>query len=62
MTLDIMKIFTDLHQSGATIVFATQFTGLVKRFPYRIIQILDGKILEGRKPGVDQGQVAKEGE
>jgi len=62
MTLDIMKIFTDLHQSGATIVFATQFTGLVKRFPYRVVQILDGQILDGRKAGVDQGREVKEGE
>jgi len=62
MTLDIMEIFTDLHQSGTTIVFATQFTGLVKRFPYRVIQILDGQILDGRKAGVDQGREVKEGE
>src|SRR4030043_1969665 len=62
MTLDIMKIFTDLHQSGTTMVFATQFTGLVKRFPYRIIQILDGQILDGRKADVDQGGKVKEGE
>ena len=62
MTLDIMEIFTDLHQSGTTIVFATQFTGLVKRFPYRVIQILDGQILDGRKADVDQGGKVKEGE
>ena len=62
MTLDIMEIFTDLHQSGTTIVFATQFTGLVKRFPYRVIQILDGQILDGRKAGVDQGREVKAGE
>jgi cell division transport system ATP-binding protein len=62
MTLDIMKIFTDLHQSGTTIVFATQFTGLVKRFPYRVIQILDGQILDGRKADVDRGREVKEGE
>src|SRR4030043_2144079 len=61
-TLDIMEIFTVLHQSGTTIVFATQFTGLVKRFPYRVIQILDGHILDGRKAGVDQGRGGKEGE
>jgi len=62
MTLDIMEIFTDLHQSGTTIVFATQFTGLVKRFPYRVIQILDGQILDGRKAGVGQGREVNEGE
>jgi cell division transport system ATP-binding protein len=62
MTLDIMEIFTDLHQSGTTIVFATQFTGLVKRFPYRVIQILNGQILNGKKVDSDKGQEVKAGE
>jgi len=62
MTLDIMEIFTDLHQSGTTIVFATQFTGLVKRFPYRVIQILNGQILNGKKVDSDKGREVKAGE
>jgi cell division transport system ATP-binding protein len=62
MTLDIMEIFTDLHQSGTTIVFATQFTGLVKRFPYRVIQILNGQILNGKKVDNDKGREVKAGE
>ena len=62
MTLDIMGIFTDLHQSGTTVVFATQFTGLVKRFPYRVIQILNGQILNGRKVDIDKGREVKERE
>jgi len=49
MTLEVMAIFTDFHQKGTTIVFATQFTGLVKRYPYRVIQILTGHILNGRR-------------
>jgi cell division transport system ATP-binding protein len=49
MTLEVMSIFADLHQKGATIVFATQFTGLVKRYPYRVIQILKGQILNGKR-------------
>jgi len=48
-TLEVMEIFTDLHQKGTTIVFATQFTGLVKRYPYRVIQILNGHILNGKR-------------
>jgi ABC-type ATPase involved in cell division len=44
-----MGTFTDLHQKGTTIVFATQFTGLVKRYSYRVIRILDGQIVNGRK-------------
>jgi ABC-type ATPase involved in cell division len=49
MTLSVMDILTDLHQKGTTIVFATQFTGLIKRYSYRVIQILNGQILDGRK-------------
>jgi len=45
----MMEIFTDLQQKGTTIVFATQFTGLVKRYTYRIIRIVNGRILNGRK-------------
>jgi len=48
-TLDVMGIFTDLHQKGTTIVFATQFTGLVKRYSYRVVQILSGHISNGKK-------------
>jgi cell division transport system ATP-binding protein len=62
MTLDIMKIFTDLHQNGTTIMFATQFTGLVKRFPYRVIQILNGQILNGKKVDHDKSREVKAGE
>jgi len=62
MTLDIMGIFTDLHQKGTTIVFATQFTGLVKRYSYRVIRILDGHILNERKVDVNQVPEVKPGE
>lgn len=49
MTLQVMGIFSDLNCQGATILFATQFTGLVKRFPFRIVPILNGKILNEKK-------------
>jgi cell division transport system ATP-binding protein len=62
MTLDIMGTFTDLHQKGTTIVFATQFTGLVKRFSYRVIRILDGQIVNGRKMDITQVPEVKPGE
>jgi cell division transport system ATP-binding protein len=62
MTLDIMGIFTDLHQKGTTIVFATQFTGLVKRYSYRVIRILNGHILNGRKVDITQVPEVKPGE
>jgi cell division transport system ATP-binding protein len=54
MTLDVMRIFSDFNNQGTTIVFATQFTGLIKRFPYRVIQILNGQILNGKKEVVNE--------
>ena len=54
MTLSVMNLLTDLHQKGTTIVFATQYTGLIKHYPYRVIQILNGQILNGRKADVNK--------
>jgi cell division transport system ATP-binding protein len=62
MTLDVMRIFTDLNHQGTTILFATQFTGLIKRFPFRVIQILDGQILNGKKGVVNEVREGKAGE
>jgi cell division transport system ATP-binding protein len=62
MTLDVMRIFSDLNNQGTTIVFATQFTGLIKRFPYRVIQILNGQILNGKKEVVNEVREVKAGE
>jgi cell division transport system ATP-binding protein len=62
MILDVMKIFTNHHQKGTTIVFATQFTGLVKHYPYRVIQILNGQIVNGRKMDTDKMKELEKGE
>ena len=43
MTADVMKIFTDLHQKGTTVVFATQDMDLIQRYPYRVIPLLAGR-------------------
>jgi cell division transport system ATP-binding protein len=43
MTLDVMEIFKDLHHRGTTIVFATQDTDLIFRYPYRVIHLLNGR-------------------
>ncbi len=51
MTLDVMEIFTDLHQKGITIVFATQFTGLIKRYSYRVIRLSEGRNADSYKVG-----------
>ncbi len=61
MTLKVMRIFSDLNRQGTTILFATQFTGLVKRFPFRVIQILNGQILNGKKGVADEVQEVKAG-
>ena len=62
MTLGIMEVFTDLHEMGATIVFATQFTGLVKRYSYRVIRILNGQIVNGRKTDIPPVPEVRPGE
>jgi len=59
MTLEMMGIFTDFHQRGTTVVFATQLTGLVKRYPYRVIQILNGHILGGKRMESNKVEKAK---
>jgi cell division transport system ATP-binding protein len=61
-TLEIMGILSDLNHQGTTILFATQFTGLVKRFPFRVIQILNGQILNGKKEAVDEVREVRAGE
>ena len=62
MTLDVMRIFSDFNNQGTTIVFATQFTGLIKRFPYRVIQFLNGQILNEKKEVVNEIREVKAGE
>jgi cell division transport system ATP-binding protein len=42
-TFDVMEIFRDLHRKGTTLVLATQDTGLIRRYPNRVIHLLDGK-------------------
>ena len=57
MTVEVMRIFADLHQKGMTILFATQYTGLIKYFPYRVIRISNGQILDGKK--VDTSKIGE---
>jgi cell division transport system ATP-binding protein len=39
MTEKVMEIFSELHQKGTTIVFATQDTNLIQRHPHRVISL-----------------------
>ncbi|MEW6377378.1 MAG: cell division ATP-binding protein FtsE [Thermodesulfobacteriota bacterium] len=43
MTVDIMRIFTDLHLKGTTVVFATHDRELIKHYPFRVIYISGGR-------------------
>jgi cell division transport system ATP-binding protein len=61
MTVEVMRIFADLHQKGMTILFATQYTGLIKYFPYRVIQISNGQVLDGKKADIGKIGEAKAG-
>ena len=40
MTARVMTIFSELHQKGTTIVFATQDTHLIQRYPHRAIPLM----------------------
>jgi ABC-type ATPase involved in cell division len=62
MTVEVMRIFADLHQKGMTILFATQYTGLIKYFSYRVVQISNGRILDGKKVDTSKIGEAKAGE
>jgi cell division transport system ATP-binding protein len=57
MTVEVMRIFADLHKKGMTILFATQYTGLIKYFSYRVVQISNGRILDGKK--VDTSKIGE---
>ncbi len=42
-TFDVMEIFRDLHLRGSTVVLATQDMDLLRRYPHRVIYLMDGK-------------------
>jgi cell division transport system ATP-binding protein len=43
MTEKVMEVFSELHQKGTTILFATQNSNLVQRHPYRVIPLISEK-------------------
>ncbi|NWG04188.1 MAG: ATP-binding cassette domain-containing protein, partial [Syntrophaceae bacterium] len=45
-TFEVMEILRDFHRKGTTVVLATQDTGLIRHYPHRVIQLLDGKLVE----------------
>jgi ABC-type ATPase involved in cell division len=45
-TADVMQIFIDLHAKGTTVVFATHDMDLIQRYPYRVIHILNGRMVK----------------
>jgi cell division transport system ATP-binding protein len=53
MTLDVMKIFKALNERGATVVFATHHEHLIRRYPFRVISLVettgDGKARDGER-------------
>lgn len=42
-TFEVMEIFRDLYLRGTAIVLATQDKGLIKRYPHRVIYLLEGR-------------------
>jgi cell division transport system ATP-binding protein len=57
ITTEVMKIFGQLHQKGTTVVFATQNTDLIGRYPYPVIRMLAGRRVDGEK-GMEAGAEA----
>ncbi|MBM4339640.1 MAG: ATP-binding cassette domain-containing protein [Deltaproteobacteria bacterium] len=57
MTGRVMTIFSELQQKGTTIVFATQDTHLIQRYPHRTISLVAKR--EGGAEG--NGEVRSEG-
>jgi cell division transport system ATP-binding protein len=47
MTLYVMELLKDLHHKGTTILFATQNTDLILRYPYRVVHLSKGRKLNG---------------
>jgi len=43
MATDVMKIFTDLHERGTTVVFATHDEHLIRQYPFRVISLVEMK-------------------
>lgn len=40
MTERVMEIFSELHQQGKTILFATQDTQLIQHYPHRVVPLM----------------------
>ena len=45
-TIDVMQIFIDLHAKGTTVVLATHDMDLIQHYPYRVIHILEGRMVK----------------
>ncbi|RPJ11862.1 MAG: cell division ATP-binding protein FtsE [Deltaproteobacteria bacterium] len=43
MANDVMKLFMALHRQGTTVIFATQNSDLIQRYPFPVIQLVRGK-------------------
>lgn len=45
---DIMRLFYRINKQGTTVIMATHNWQLIERFPYRVIEIDDGRVLRDR--------------
>jgi len=57
ITTEVMRIFSQLHQKGTTVVFATQNMDLIRRYPYPVIQMFAGRRVDGER-GTEAGAEA----
>jgi len=45
-SVDVMKVLTDIHKSGKTILMATHDYALILKFPYKTIKCEGGELFE----------------
>ncbi len=61
-SMEILKIFQQIHQSGTTVVLATHDSGLVEALQTRVVHLQAGKIMQdgtGGYPSATPTQAAK---
>ena len=48
---ETMRLFARICEQGTTVVVATRDAGLIERFPYRVMILQGGRLLDGAASG-----------
>lgn len=55
MARKIMHLFTELHKHGTTVVLATHDMGLIKKYPFPVIRLEHGRLVDGHGEESENG-------